>query len=64
MRLDQNDPDAVVGRSREISEERWPDIKGELDDAKAISIVEIAACTPLVEADESGTFAAIKRLSA
>jgi hypothetical protein len=64
MRFDQSDPDAVVGRSREISEERWPDIKGELDSAKTIPVAEIAACTPLVETDDSGTFISIKRLFA
>ncbi len=63
MRLDQTGPDAIVGRSREITEERWPDIKGELDNAKSIPIVEIAACTPLVDSSDQDTFASITQIA-
>ena len=53
MKLDQFDTEAVVGRSREISEARWPGIKDELDLAKSVPLTDSATC---VEPEDRDSF--------
>lgn len=53
MNRHSDNDDAVVSRSREISEARWPAIKDELDNTKSVAATESAAC---VEPDDHGSF--------
>lgn len=54
MKHDRNSSeDVVVSRSREISEDRWLAIKGELDEARAVSLTDIEPPAGLSESKDA-----------
>jgi hypothetical protein len=64
MHNSNGDTETVVNRSREISEDRWVSIKGELEEARGAFVSSPEPRTPLVEAaKESARLNPLRRSS-